>query len=118
MIRLFPLFSFVLAFALPTVLSFCIPPKSLLSRVPHEGESHKKGNCLDKCLVPAANDSPFWMEKIKHQGRSPFNPDPTGYKVFRNVKVCIVVGDIVNETFKFPRILERWGMAFTMTPPR
>ena len=31
--------------------------------------------------------SPFWMEKIKHQGKAPFNPDPNGYNVFRNVKV-------------------------------
>ena len=35
----------------------------------------------------AHNDEPFWMEKIKHQGISPFNPNPTEYKVFRNVKV-------------------------------
>jgi hypothetical protein len=34
-----------------------------------------------------ANASPFWMERIKHQGKAPFNPDPEGYKVFRNVKV-------------------------------
>lgn len=32
-------------------------------------------------------DEPFWMEKIKHQGVSPFNPNATEYKVFRNVKV-------------------------------
>lgn len=32
------------------------------------------------------NDS-FWMETIKHQGKAPFNPNPNGYKVFRNVKV-------------------------------
>jgi len=31
--------------------------------------------------------SPFWMEKIKRQGKAPFNPDPDAYKVFRNVKV-------------------------------
>ena len=35
----------------------------------------------------AHNDEPFWMEKIKHQGISPFNPNATEYKVFRNVKV-------------------------------
>ncbi len=29
---------------------------------------------------------PFWMERIKHQGRAPFHPNPE-YKVFRNVKV-------------------------------
>jgi len=32
------------------------------------------------------NGPPFWMEVIKHQGKSPFNSDPN-YKVFRNVKV-------------------------------
>jgi len=31
-------------------------------------------------------DVPFWMERIKHQGRAPFHPNPE-YKVFRNVKV-------------------------------
>jgi glucan 1,3-beta-glucosidase len=35
----------------------------------------------------AHNDEPFWMKKIKHQGISPFNPNATEYKVFRNVKV-------------------------------
>lgn len=35
----------------------------------------------------ALNDEPFWMEKIKHQGISPFNANATDYKVFRNVKV-------------------------------
>ena len=35
----------------------------------------------------APNDKPFWMESIKHQGISPFNPNATKYKVFRNVKV-------------------------------
>ena len=29
----------------------------------------------------------FWMENIKHQGISAFNPDPSKYQVFRNVKV-------------------------------
>ena len=35
----------------------------------------------------AQRGEPFWMEKIKHQGISPFNPNTTEYKVFRNVKV-------------------------------
>ena len=33
------------------------------------------------------NGEPFWMESIKHQGISPFNPNATEYKVFRSVKV-------------------------------
>ena len=30
----------------------------------------------------------FWLENIRHQGISAFNPDPSKYQVFRNVKVC------------------------------
>ncbi|KAJ3505032.1 hypothetical protein NLJ89_g7631 [Agrocybe chaxingu] len=40
---------------------------------------------------------PFWMERIKHQGKAPFNPDPKGYKVFRNVKDYGAVGDGVHD---------------------
>ncbi|KAF8960752.1 glycoside hydrolase family 55 protein [Flammula alnicola] len=40
------------------------------------------------------------MEKIKHQGGSPFNPDPVGYKVFRNVKDYGAVGDGVHDDTK------------------
>jgi len=58
------------------------------------------------------------MEKIKHQGKSPFNPDPVGYKVFRNVKVCVVACDVVEEILTIPRILAPWGMVFTMIPQR
>lgn len=45
------------------------------------------------CAVPLGNqghakpNDPFWLEAIKHQGTSPFNPDPANYRVFRNVKV-------------------------------
>lgn len=42
------------------------------------------------CLIPlgpgtAVPGEPFWLESIKHQGTSAFNPDPT-YTVFRNVR--------------------------------
>jgi hypothetical protein len=36
--------------------------------------------------IARASD-PWWMETIKHQGSSPTNPDPSGYRPFRNVKV-------------------------------
>lgn len=35
----------------------------------------------------------FWMEAIKHQGTSPFNPNTAGYQVFRNVKDFGAKGD-------------------------
>jgi hypothetical protein len=34
----------------------------------------------------ASPDAPFWLESIKHQGISAYNPDPDSYQVFRNVK--------------------------------
>ncbi|PPQ99276.1 hypothetical protein CVT26_014092 [Gymnopilus dilepis] len=47
--------------------------------------------------ILANSSSPFWMESIKHQGISPFNSDPTNYKVFRNVKDYGAVGDGVHD---------------------
>lgn len=50
----------------------------------------------NSCSAPitqgtAAPGDPYWMETIKHQGTAAFNPNPSGYQVFRNVKVCIIV---------------------------
>ncbi|KAF8960770.1 pectate lyase superfamily protein-domain-containing protein [Flammula alnicola] len=42
-------------------------------------------------------NDPFWMESIKHQGKSPFNPNPSSYTVFRNVKDYGAVGDGVHD---------------------
>lgn len=42
--------------------------------------------------IPAANvlaasqDPPFWLADISHRGVAAFNSNPSGYKVFRNVK--------------------------------
>lgn len=41
----------------------------------------------------AKPEDSFWLEAIKHQGISAFNPDPNSYKVFRNVKDFGAVGD-------------------------
>ncbi|KAF6741973.1 glucan 1,3-beta-glucosidase [Ephemerocybe angulata] len=45
----------------------------------------------------AAPGDPFWLEAIKHQGRSPFNRDPANYQVFRNVKDFGAVGDGIHD---------------------
>ncbi|KAF5310158.1 hypothetical protein D9619_010234 [Psilocybe cf. subviscida] len=47
--------------------------------------------------VSTPESDSFWMERIRHQGISPFNKDPTGYKVFRNVKDYGAVGDGVHD---------------------
>lgn len=41
----------------------------------------------------AAASAPFWLENITHQGISAFNPDPSSYTVFRNVKDYGATGD-------------------------
>ncbi|KAJ5482994.1 Glucan 1-3-beta-glucosidase [Penicillium diatomitis] len=42
-------------------------------------------------------DAAYWLADIAHQGRAAFNPDPSGYKVFRNVKDYGAVGDGVTD---------------------
>lgn len=37
-------------------------------------------------LVAAPGDESYWLADITHQGVAAFNPNPSGYKVFRNVK--------------------------------
>ena len=39
----------------------------------------------------SAANAPFWLQNITHRGTSAFNSNPTGYQVFRNVKVGIFV---------------------------
>ncbi|KAF9531446.1 exo-beta-1,3-glucanase [Crepidotus variabilis] len=45
----------------------------------------------------AAPNDPFWLEQIKHQGKSAFNADPNAYQVFRSVKDFGAVGDGVHD---------------------
>ncbi|KAI5997793.1 glycoside hydrolase family 55 protein [Pisolithus orientalis] len=54
------------------------------------------------CTAPlttgtAAPQDPYWLETIKHQGISAFNPDPSTYQVFRNVKDFGATGDGVTD---------------------
>ena len=63
----------------------------------------------------AHSDEPFWMEKIKHQGISPFNPNSTEYKVFRNVKVRRTVSSVlILCSSVFIRIMAQLVMGFMM----
>ncbi|EPQ58386.1 beta-1,3-glucanase [Gloeophyllum trabeum ATCC 11539] len=45
----------------------------------------------------AAPGDPFWLQNIEHQGTAAFNPDPSAYQVFRNVKDFGAKGDGVTD---------------------
>ncbi|KAF8147994.1 exo-beta-1,3-glucanase [Crassisporium funariophilum] len=53
--------------------------------------------CKSLGVGTAGPNEPFWMEQIKHQGKSPYNPTPDEYKVFRNVKDYGAVGDGITD---------------------
>lgn len=51
-----------------------------------------------QCSAPlgdgnAAENEPYWLEKMKHQGLSAYNNDPASYTTFRNVKDFGAMGD-------------------------
>lgn len=45
----------------------------------------------------ASSAEPYWLQSIKHQGISAFNPNHTTYQVFRNVKDFGAKGDGVTD---------------------
>jgi len=45
----------------------------------------------------AAENEPYWLEKMKHQGLSAYNDNPASYRTFRNVKDFGAKGDGVTD---------------------
>jgi hypothetical protein len=45
----------------------------------------------------AAADESFWLETIPHVGTAAFNPSPSTYNVYRNVKDYGAVGDGIRD---------------------
>lgn len=46
---------------------------------------------------PQAGASSYWFASIKRQGQAPFNPNPAGYQVFRDVSKAGIIGDGVTD---------------------
>lgn len=65
----------------------------------------------------AASSDPFWLESIKHQGKSAYNSNPSSYTVFRNVKVISLCSFIMLclTHLHFNSLLVLWEMACTTT---
>ncbi|KAI5990344.1 glycoside hydrolase family 55 protein [Pisolithus marmoratus] len=64
--------------------------------------SHPVFSLGSLCSAPlnggtAAPGDPYWLESIKHQGTSAFNPNPSSYQVFRNVKDFGATGNGVTD---------------------
>jgi glucan 1,3-beta-glucosidase len=49
--------------------------------------------------IPTQSPAPYWLEQIKHQGISAFNPTPESYQVFRNVKDFGATGELFQSVF-------------------
>ena len=46
--------------------------------------AHKTSSTSSGAVTPTS--APYWLEQVKHQGIAAFNPSPSTYQVFRNVK--------------------------------
>lgn len=58
------------------------PPTAVVAAATAAANSTRHG----PASVDTVADASYWLASIAHQGVAAFNPDPSGYKVFRNVK--------------------------------
>lgn len=65
-------------------MSFGAPTKVASAAVSFE--TRVAANAESAVAAVAAADTAYWLADIAHQGVAAFNPNPSGYKVFRNVK--------------------------------
>ena len=65
-------------------ISLGVPTKIASAAVSFE--TKVAANAKSSIVAAAAADTPYWLADIAHQGVAAFNPNPSGYKVFRNVK--------------------------------
>jgi len=77
-----------LVHAIPTSAAFKSTLNDIIQQRSISHRSTSDGCSSNSGAVDTGNANTFWMERIKHQGKAPFNPYSEDYKVFRNVKVC------------------------------
>lgn len=61
----------------------------------YHGPKQSSTQSVVQAVSAATVDSPYWLANIAHQGLAAFNSNPSGYKVFRNVKDYGAVGNAV-----------------------
>lgn len=62
---------------------------------PNVSTSNSKIQSVVEAATAAVVDPSYWLAGITHQGLAAFNSNPSGYKVFRNVKDYGAVGKAV-----------------------
>lgn len=62
---------------------------------PKTGISNSNVQSVVEAVTAAVVDPSYWLADISHQGLAAFNSNPSGYKVFRNVKDYGAVGMFV-----------------------
>ncbi|KAG8956019.1 hypothetical protein FRC04_006468 [Tulasnella sp. 424] len=73
----------------PSLLILAVTAASAVNAWP----TIRSSQCKTPLKPTAKPDDPHWMQTIKRQGISAYNPNPTTYKVFRNVQDYGAKGD-------------------------
>jgi hypothetical protein len=81
------------------ILSMVLLSSAISSALTFEesNDAQKLGSMCSAALRPTVTSGPMWIQEIKHEGTAAFNADPSGYKVYRNVKDFGAKGDGITD---------------------